>query len=51
MNLEVKCECHSEEVEKFDCSICEDKGFITKTEWSGDDEDYEVTFPCECSQD
>ena len=36
------------------CELCQDKGFIEKTEWSdedGRDMDYQVTKRCECSYD
>jgi hypothetical protein len=37
--------------EKVNCSICEDKGFIEKTEWSGTDDSYDVAVRCQCSED
>lgn len=37
--------------EKFDCEICEDTGIISKTEWSGTDDSYEVEFKCSCRED
>ncbi len=36
---------------KFDCEICEDKGFIEKTEWSGTDDSYDVEVKCQCQED
>ena len=33
------------------CEICQDKGFIEKTEWSGTDDSYDVTIRCECAYD
>lgn len=34
---------------KYNCIICEDKGYIIKTEWVNDDDDYEVMVRCECT--
>ena len=31
------------------CDICQDKGFYEKTEWSGTDDDYQVTVRCKCN--
>lgn len=36
--------------QKFDCSICKDKGFIEKTEWTGTDDSYDVQVRCECNE-
>lgn len=33
------------------CKICEDKGYIVKTEWVGDDESYDVEIKCVCQED
>lgn len=33
------------------CEKCGGDGFIEKTEWSGDDDSYEVKVKCECLED
>ncbi len=33
------------------CEICEDRGFIQKTEWSGTDDSYDVEVKCQCQED
>lgn len=30
------------------CERCEDKGYIEKTEWVGEDDSYDITIRCEC---
>lgn len=35
----------------YNCQICEDTGIVTKTEWSGDDDSYEVEAHCKCQED
>ena len=37
--------------EKFNCEKCEDKGFYEKTEWSGEDDSYDITVRCACNED
>ena len=39
------------ESKMFGCEVCEDKGFIEKTEWSGTDDSYDITIRCNCSYD
>ena len=36
---------------KYNCEKCKDTGYITKTEWTGEDQSYEVEVKCECSED
>ena len=36
------------EEKKFDCEVCEDKGYVEKTEWSGTDNSYDVEVKCSC---
>ena len=33
------------------CKDCNDTGTISKTEWSGTDDSYEVAVRCECNED
>ena len=33
------------------CEWCKDKGYITKTEWTDTDTDYEVEVRCVCQED
>ena len=33
------------------CKECNDEGVIEKTEWTGDDESYEVVVKCMCQED
>lgn len=33
----------------YNCKICQDKGFIEKTEWTDTDTSYEVIVRCECT--
>lgn len=33
------------------CEICRDTGFVSKTEWTGTDESYEVEKRCVCQED
>lgn len=41
---DIKAKCHLEEAEKYDCPICEDRGYIFKTDSNG----YEIAVPCNC---
>ena len=36
---------------KYSCEICEDKGFIAKTEWAEPNESYDVEKKCVCQED
>lgn len=33
------------------CEICEDKGYIERTEWTGTDDSHSILGRCECSYD
>lgn len=44
------CKEHSGPAE-YDCELCEDTGVITKTEWTGTDDSYEVEKKCVCQMD
>ena len=53
--LDICSDCgeHCEAV-GYDCEICQDNGFIIKTEWTevdGKDMDYERKIKCECQYD
>ena len=43
------------EKEDYNCPICEDKGYILKTEWTTDEDDrdvdYERMVKCECREE
>jgi hypothetical protein len=37
--------------EKFKCDLCEDTGIVTRDEWTGTDDSYEVEKECKCQED
>ncbi len=37
--------------QKPNCTVCEDEGTISKTEWTGTDDSYEVKVKCVCNED
>lgn len=36
---------------KIECEECQDTGIITKTEWVGDDQSYDIEVKCICRSD
>lgn len=45
---EEKCStCYS----NLKCKICHDTGIIEKTEWTGDDQSYDVEKKCSCQEE
>jgi hypothetical protein len=47
--LEMAHKLYYSEVEYY-CNICKDTGYITKTEWTGTDQSYEVEVKCICTE-
>lgn len=51
--IELKEKAHKElcEREQDKCEYCQDTGYVTKTEWSGTDDSYDVEVKCGCNED
>lgn len=44
-------ECYKEDVfVKYNCYVCEDKGYILKTNWANTDDSYDVEIKCSCRE-
>lgn len=47
----VDCNCECGECGEWHCEDCHDTGIISKTEWSGTDDSYDVEVRCHCTED
>lgn len=36
---------------EYHCLVCNGEGIVTKTEWTGDDQSYDIEVKCECNED
>lgn len=50
---DMKREAHKElcEREQDKCEYCQGEGYVTKTEWSGTDDSYDVQVKCGCNEE